>query len=383
MSEAEAGLGALPTLAPDAVLLHIGVHKTGTTAIQAALADARGELRAAGVLYPGRLQAQHRAALAALGRTWGWNQRGGSVVPTHQLDAVAKDVSKHRGRVVISSEFFCEADEETAQRVVQGLGGSRVHVVVTLRNLGSLLPSSWQQYLKYGLETDYEPWLQDVFAVRGSSRKSPTFWRRHDHGEVVQRWVKAAGPDNVTVLVLEKVDRSALFVAFAQLLGIPEQVLTSRMDLTSNRSMTAAEAELLLGVNRRVKSSLRWPDYVRLVRRGMALAMVERRQPAATEPRMSTPDWALDAAAEHGAQIVEQLQSSGARVAGPIDELAVRLPSQSAHERVHDIPVQAALEAVVAVIAESAQQNSSRALARQLLRQLRNDLRAALRRRSA
>ncbi|MFM7146231.1 MAG: hypothetical protein ACKOW5_07830, partial [Actinomycetales bacterium] len=267
--------------------------------------------------------------------------------------------------------------------VVQGLGGSRVHVVVTLRNLGSLLPSSWQQYLKYGLETDYEPWLQDVFAVRGSSRKSPTFWRRHDHGEVVQRWVKAAGPDNVTVLVLEKVDRSALFVAFAQLLGIPEQVLTSRMDLTSNRSMTAAEAELLLGVNRRVKSSLRWPDYVRLVRRGMALAMVERRQPAATEPRMSTPDWALDAAAEHGAQIVEQLQASGARVAGPIDELAVRLPSQSAHERIHDIPVQAALEAVVAVIAESAQQNSSRALARQLLRQLRNDLRAALRRRSA
>jgi hypothetical protein len=383
MPEAEAGLGTLPALASDAVLLHIGVHKTGTTAIQAALADAREELRAAGVLYPGRLQAQHRAALAALGRTWGWNQRGGSVVPTHQLDAVAKDVAKHRGRVVISSEFFCEADEETAQRVVQRLGGSRVHVVVTLRNLGSLLPSSWQQYLKYGLETDFEPWLQDVFAVRGSSRKSPTFWRRHDHGEVVQRWVNAAGSDNVTVLVLEKVDRSALFVAFAQLLGLPEQVLTSRMDLTSNRSMTAAEAELLLGVNRRVKSSLRWPDYVRLVRRGMALAMVERRQPAATEPRMSTPDWALDAAAERGAQIVEQLRLSGARVAGPIEELAVRLPSQSAHGSVQDMPVQAALEAVVAVIAESAQENSSRALARQLLRQLRNDLRTALRRRSA
>lgn len=380
MPDTELGLGALPALAPDSVLLHIGVHKTGTTAIQAALADARDELRASGVLYPGRLQAQHRAALAALGRTWGWNQRGGSVVPSHQLDALAKDVAGHRGRVVISSEFFCEADAETAQRVVRQLGGPRVHVVVTLRNLGSLLPSSWQQYLKYGLETDYEPWLQDVFAVRGSSRKSPTFWRRHDHGAVVQRWVDAAGPENVTVLVLEKVDRAALFVAFAQLLSVPSDMLTSRMELTSNRSMTASEAELLLGVNRRVKRGLQWPDYVRLVRRGMALAMVEQRQPAATEPRMVTPDWALDAAAEHGAQIVQQVRSSGARVAGPIDELARRLPSQTANEPCDQMPVQAALEAVVAVINESAGQVSSRALARQLLRQLRNELRAKFRR---
>ena len=380
MAGTETGLGVLPALPTDGVLLHIGVHKTGTTAIQAALSDARQELAAAGVLYPGRLQAQHRAALAALGRTWGWNQRGGSVVPSHQLDAVAKDVAAYRGRVAISSEFFCEADAETAQRVVQRLGGSRVHVVVTLRNLGSLLPSSWQQYLKYGLETDYEPWLQDVFAVRGSSRKSPTFWRRHDHGEVVQRWADAAGPDNVTVLVLEKVDRSALFVAFAQLLGVPEHMLTSRMDLTSNRSMTAAEAELLLGVNRRVKRNLKWPDYVRLVRRGMALAMVEQRQPAATEPRMTTPDWALDAAAEHGAQIVEQLRSSGARIVGPIEELALRLPAQPAAVPVDQIPVQAALEAVVAVIGESVEQTSTRALVRQLLRQLRNDVRGVFRR---
>ena len=380
MPAADLGLGSLPALAPDAVLLHIGVHKTGTTAIQAALSDAREELRAAGVLYPGRLQAQHRAALAALGRTWGWNQRGGSVVPPHQLDAVAKEVAGHRGRTVISSEFFCEADAETAQRVVQRLGGSRVHVVVTLRNLGSLLPSSWQQYLKYGLETEYEPWLEDVFAVRGSSRKSPTFWRRHDHGSVVQRWADAAGPEQVTVLVLENVDRAALFVAFAELLDIPDQMLTSRMDLTSNRSMTAAEAELLLDVNRRVKRNLQWPDYVRLVRRGMALAMVEQRQPAATEARMATPDWALDAAAEHGNQIVEQLRQSGARVAGPVDQLARRLPSQGTEQTPDLIPLQAALEAVIAVINESAQQTSSRGLARQLLRQLRNDLRAKFRR---
>ena len=39
----------VPELAKDSVLLHIGVHKTGTTAIQAALADARDDLAAHGI----------------------------------------------------------------------------------------------------------------------------------------------------------------------------------------------------------------------------------------------------------------------------------------------------------------------------------------------
>ena len=41
-------------LEPGTRLLHIGPHKTGTTAIQGALHLARGRLAAAGVVYPGR-----------------------------------------------------------------------------------------------------------------------------------------------------------------------------------------------------------------------------------------------------------------------------------------------------------------------------------------
>ncbi len=202
------------------MLLHIGVHKTGTTAIQAALADARPDLLAHGVRYPGKLQAQHRAALALLGRPWGWNSRGGSVMDRRHFDALVRRSTKHDGRVVISSEFFCEAPEDKARETVEALGGSeKVTVVVTLRNLGKLLPSSWQQYLKYGLTTSYEKWLEDVFANPGSSKISPTFWRRHDHGAVLTRWAAAVGAQNVNVLVLEDVDRSAQFHTFAQLLG--------------------------------------------------------------------------------------------------------------------------------------------------------------------
>jgi hypothetical protein len=369
---------------PNGVLLHVGVHKTGTTAIQAALADARPQLKAAGVSYPGKLQAQHRAALAVLGRPWGWNTRGGAVMDRSHFDRLARRVGRTPGRVVISSEFFCEAPGDVAAGVVRDLGGDRVHVVVTLRNLGRLLPSSWQQYLKYGLTTPYEKWLTDVFAGPGASKNmTPTFWKRHDHGDVLRRWTDAVGPDHVTVLVLEDVDRSAQFQAFAQLLDVTPEVLVSRMDLTSNRSMTAAEAELLVRLNKKVKKELQWDEYVRYVRRGVALGMVEGREPAPDEPRLFTPDWALDAAAEKGALFVDVIRSLGVTVLGDLDALSCRVPSSSpvAAGAAEVLPVDAGVQAVMTVIEAAREESvSSRDLAGQLWRRTRQQGREKLRR---
>ena len=364
----EAGFAVAPAIAPNGLLLHIGVHKTGTTAIQAALADARTDLAANGVRYPGKLQAHHRAALAVLGRPWGWNARGGAVLDTEHFDKLAKRANAYSGRVVISSEFFCEADEETARTVVERLGGERVQIVITLRNLGKLLSSSWQQYLKYGLTTPYEKWLEDVFANPGAARISPTFWKRHDHGAVLTRWAAAVGPKNVSVLVLEDVPRESMFVTFAQMLGVPSDILTTRMDLTSNRSMTAAEAELLVQLNARVKNEMQWNDYVRLVRRGVALGMVEGREPDASEPRLVTPDWALDAAAEHGAAAAATIGALGVNVYGNLDALAVRVPSAGIATDPSEVPIAAAVEALASVIAASRDEATSRQLAGRLVR---------------
>jgi hypothetical protein len=376
-------LADAPAMPPNGVLLHIGVHKTGTTAIQAALADARSELKAAGVSYPGKLQAQHRAALAVLQRPWGWNTRGGAVIDRSHFDRLARRVTGTPGRVAISSEFFCEAPGDVATQVVRDLGGQRVHVVVTLRNLGRLLPSSWQQYLKYGLTTPYEKWLADVFAEPGASKNmTPTFWKRHDHGDVLTRWSAAVGPENVTVLILENVERSAMFRAFAQLLDVAPEMLESRMDLTSNRSMTAAEAELLVRLNKKVKKELQWDEYVRFVRRGVALGMVEGREPAADEPRLHTPDWALDAAALRGQRSAEVIRSLGVNVLGDVDALACRVdsPPPVSAEQAAVLPVDAGVQAVMTVIEAARDNPSSRELAGQLWRRTRQESRDRLRR---
>ena len=291
------------------------------------------------------------------------------------FDTLVRRTANYDGRIVISSEFFCEAPQDKAIETVEALGGpDKVTVVVTLRNLGALLPSSWQQYLKYGLTTSYEKWLEDVFAEPGSSKISPTFWRRHDHGAVITRWAQAVGASNIRVLVLEDVDRSAQFRAFTQMMGVPDEVLVSRMDLTSNRSMTAAEAELLVRLNKRVKKQMQWTDYVRLVRRGVALRMVEGRDPGPDEPRLVTPDWALDAAAVQGALSVETIASLGVEVYGNLETLGVRAPSSLEHASSPDqMPIDAAVAAVAAVIDASKEEPTARELAGRALRQARKD----------
>lgn len=375
-------LPAVEALPADAILLHIGVHKTGTTALQWALADARPELAAAGVSYPGRRPAHHGQALSVLGKTWGWSGQGGEAPRPEVFDRLCTKVAAHSGRVVISSEHFCEADDQTASRVVQGLGPDRVHVVVTVRSLASLLPSSWQQYLKYGLRASYSDWLENMFEPETERTKSPSFWKRNDHGALIERWAAIAGADRVTVVVLEDVDRTAVFRTFAQLLDIDEAILLRRMDLTSNRSMTAQEAELLRLVNVEVRRPLSWGSYQRLVRNGVARGVVEGRTPGPDEPRIVTPDWALDAAAARGAEAAARITASGVRVVGDIDLLARRGPSAPAvpAEALAVVPMAVAARALTGVVLASQEEPSTRQMAADLARRIRADLRARLRR---
>ena len=362
------------------MLLHVGVHKTGTTAIQAALADARVQLAEHGVTYPGRKQAQHGAALAVIERTWGWKERGGRPPDLARFDTLVKASRAARGRVVASSEFFCEANTDQAAFVAERLGKDRLHVVITLRNLGRLLPSSWQQYLKYGLTKPYEEWLGIIFETPGKSRVSPSFWRRNDHAKVVANWANAVGPERVSVLILEDVDLSAQFHTFAQLLAVPEPILVDRMNLTSNRSMTAAEAELLVRLNAQVKDHMQWDEYVRLVRRGVALGMVERREPGKDEARLHTPDWALDAAAEQGQLAADAISASGVRVVGDIDRLRARIsspPPVSDADR-ELIPVDAAVQALATLVDTLHTETDTRDLARALIDNVRADVRRRL-----
>ena len=345
------------------LVLHVGVHKTGTTALQAALADARADLAELGVTYPGSGTYQHAAVLAGAGRVYGWKRD--DEVPTHMWDAL---VEQAQGRSIISSEFFDDLEPDVARRMIDQLGGAqRVRVVVTLRSIGAILPSAWQQRIKAGYTGRYSAFLKQVFA-KDLTTRAENFWYRHDQVAQVQRWADIVGADRTYAVVIPDGDRTAIFRAFEGLLSLPEGLLSSRPITTQNRSMTAPEAEFIRQVNKRVADDLSWDDYQRVVRRTLVLSMVEQRTPPAEEPRIVTPGWAADAAEERGREFAQGLADSGVHVIGDPADLAAR-PRSGKAGKPDTLPIEAAVAGVIPLIERLAPPASKPPSRREALRQ--------------
>jgi hypothetical protein len=309
----------LPT---DAVLLHIGTFKTGTSSLQGAFHLARDEVAANGVHYAGR---NRQPMLATLALTGSPGRRGDPLPEPRNWHALVEEVASFAGRkrVVVSSEFFADADDDRAGDAVRELGGSRVQVVITLRPLAKILPSQWQQYIQNGLRMGYDDWLDRMFNQPPYERPTPTFWQRHDHAALVRRWVAAAGAENVTVIVVDESDRLALLRTFESLLGLPDGILVPDPS-DSNRSLSLSEVELVSQLNAQF-SRRKWSEenYRRFVREAVVKPLLADRQPLPGEPMITTPAWALARAAEKGIATVKAIADTGVHVIGNPDLLAL------------------------------------------------------------
>jgi hypothetical protein len=333
-------------LPPDAVLLHIGPHKTGTTAVQTSLNAVRDSLPEHGVRYLGTDRFREQAPLGLLGRAG----RPGIRMPDRKdWDILVTHVRKHRDeRVVLSSERYCWALAPKIRTIVDAFGRDRVHVVITLRPIDRILPSQWQMSVQGGLTTTYQQWLETVFSTADPKPNLPRqFWRRHAHGALVQRWAKAVGTENVTAIVVDERDRTMLPNAFASLLDLPEGLLVP-VAAKSNRSLTQGEVELVRRVNEAFISH-QWSalEHAQLVRRGLS-GNLRNRQPDRDEARIVTPHWAIELAADRADTAITQIRASGVRVIGDLDNLRVKR-DEPATDRSADLSIPAEVGALAVI----------------------------------
>jgi hypothetical protein len=304
-------------LAPGTILLHIGPHKTGTTSVQSAFHAARPTLRRRGIHYAGPDRHPVIAAEAAIEEPRHGQPRRR---PIARWNALAAEIERHRSElVVLSSEWFADAEPRAIRRIVDQLGADRVHVVVTLRPLVRLLPSQWQQYVAAGSTIGYEAWLESLFGPP-ERIATPSFWHRHRHDQLVERWRSVVGDDRVTVVVVDEVDRRGVLEAFEGLTGLPRGSLVAEAD-RANRSLTAPEAELLREVNARLAAEI--PDANLRLNLGLygVAAALRLREPGTNEAPIETPAWAIERAIEVGREIVAGLERSGVRVVGDLSAL--------------------------------------------------------------
>ncbi len=304
-------------------LLHIGPHKTGTTAVQSAFHRDRRGLATQGVHYAGSQRQPMQAVHAITGRPSPYAD--GRTPPMSRWRGLVNEVRRaSEPRVVISSEGFADASDDAVRQVVEDLDGDRLHVVVTLRPLADLLPSQWQQQVQTGLTLAYQEWLEAIFNAP-DHRVSRTFWHRHRHDELIGRWASQVGAENLTAIVADASDRDSTLRVFEAMVGLRAGTLVPDPDL-ANRSLTFAEVETVRAFNVAFRAEGLGTQLHAKVMRFGAAELLKRREPRDDDARIETPGWALDRAAGVAREIVEGIRASGVRVIGDLDALAPPAP---------------------------------------------------------
>ena len=243
------GIGAVTT--PRRLTLHVGLSKSGTTALQAVMAASRHELAGHDVAVP----LSTRAAVdRALLRPLGWRPGSGFVGP-RAPDPLARLVRCLRAveqkDALISNEDLAELDEPTARSIVAlaRSEGFEVQLVVTARAWTSQLPSEYQQFLKHRLTDTFPEFLDAVRAGEGFYGRH--FRLRQDLAEVCARWSADVSPKDVHVVVLPPrgEDRDFIFTEVAGIVGVPASVLPPHhRDVNSSYGVLEAEVYRRLNV---------------------------------------------------------------------------------------------------------------------------------------
>jgi hypothetical protein len=331
------------------VVLHIGEPKTGTTFLQQVLWRNRAELSAQGVVLAGHHPQDHYRATQDLhGALKNPSDPAGGW--TGEWDILAGQAKLAARVAVISHELFSAADEPAARRAVASLQPSEVHVVLTVRDMATLLPAEWQETVKHRNAKSYQDWLRDVIDTESVSadRRRYWFWRVHDTAAILELWSRHVPPERLHVITAPPrgSDPGLLWRRFAAVLGVdPAAADLSRA--RANASLGLPEVEFLRRMNEALSAEI--PDwyYMWRVKEGVAHEALAAR-PAGE--RLILPPERLGWAREYADGLIAGLKGSSYDLVGDLEELRPLAESRGSVTAA-DQPAEAVLDAAVQAVA--------------------------------
>lgn len=325
---------------------HVGLPKTGTTYLQSVLWANTEALASQGIFLPGTSARQHMHASVVVRDHPGLSKRAPEV--RDSWGHLVADVHRHSGTAIISHEFFGAASTDQVRRACAALAPAKVEVVITARDLLSVVSSYWQEFIKHGFdspldefpapERDYDEWS----------------WAALDLATVVRRWLTglptgADHPEHVHVVVLPPPGspREALLAEFAGVAGFdPSGMATDQAQ--ENSGLGVVEAELLRRLTPHLTSFTSARDRGVWIRSYLAQ---NKLVPRGGERFLPSPQRVAQLR-ERAAAGVEFVRGAGCHVVGDLDRLLVpeTLPDLRHPGSVTDAEVLAAAAELFAVV---------------------------------
>jgi hypothetical protein len=235
---------------PPTLYLHCGLHKTGTTSLQAALSASHARLREAGLLYPlaGRFplrdrpgggpgKPHHHNLVFQLARSRRFDHRHGD------LGDLASEIATFDGDVVLSSEIFewFLADPPALAPIEQlaRMTGRRFVIVIYLRNQIDYCESLFHEMLKHGAGREYR---QHADAIAQAGQSAFRDWVNQFDYERMLDGLAGSGLCELTVRNVHSLAGGSIFADFAAAIGFDGDIQPSPGEENSNQRLTPIRA---------------------------------------------------------------------------------------------------------------------------------------------
>jgi hypothetical protein len=289
------------------VFFHVGLPKTGTTYLQTVMWDNRAVLRSQGVLFPGTSRRQHLWASGVVREDPNLDRR--SPLAQHAWDLLVREIADWPGTAVVSHEFFASATAEQVARATAALGDAEVHVVVTARELLSLVTARWQEFVKNGSTVA----IDDYPVSEEFDPLDEWGWGTLDLADVLDRWGSTLPRERVHVLTMPRPDepRETLWRRFAALLEVDPATCTTEGSAV-NESLGVVEVELLRRVNAELVGFSSAPDRGNWIRGYLAQGKLVPRRGERFWPSQQR----LAELRARGERIAEEVTAAGYDVVG-------------------------------------------------------------------
>jgi hypothetical protein len=213
-------------------IIHIGRHKTGTTAIQEFLESHSDLLKQKGILYPasGRLGAGHHNLAWELDGDGRFDPSRGTL---RDLEEEIKDFDK----VVLSSEDFSvmRGHESELGLLANVLAGQnfKVTVIIVLRERNEWLRSIGLELLKHNLDNSIEGFQDQEILTRNWNGRAVEMSMNDD--DIIREFSSVFGKSHMQTVAYDRTDMVKTFLESVAPF-FPNVILNSETGLRKNTS---------------------------------------------------------------------------------------------------------------------------------------------------